>query len=95
MVNTTISSVIALFDMCHVNHSLSLNCPEKFTSMYFSPQRVMQTASDPCQARRMLAARNANSVVKWRELCSINDAFVSFAQLGLKIVHKSSNMRTY
>jgi hypothetical protein len=63
--------------------------------MYFSPQRVMQTASNPSQANRMLDARNANSVVKWRELCSINDAFISFAKLGLKMLHKSSNMRTY
>jgi len=58
--------------------------------MYFSPQRVMQTASNPSQANRMLDARNANSVVKWRELCSINDAFISFAKLGLKMLHKSS-----
>jgi len=63
--------------------------------MYFSEGRVLQTASDSNEAKRMLELRNANSVKKWQELCKMNDAFISFASLGLKMLNKSSNVRTY
>ena len=84
-----------MFNYYGIAHSLSLDKPEGLTSMYFPEGKVLSTASDPLKAKEMIQLRNANSVKKWQDLCQLNPTFISFAKLGLKMMNKKSNVRTY
>jgi hypothetical protein len=63
--------------------------------MYFPEGKVLSTASDKTKAKQMIQLRNANSMKKWQNLCKLNPTFLSFAKLGLKMMSKKSNVRTY
>lgn len=95
VVKHILEKVVEMFDDFHIAHSLSLESPEGLTSMYFPEGKVLSTASDPLKAKEMIQLRNANSVRKWQDLCKLNPTFISFAKLGLKMMNKKSNVRTY
>ena len=74
-----------LLDYADMEHNVSADRPEGFCSLYLPKQKVIDTASDPDTARKMVALRDATSVREIALLCEIDNSFKILLELVIKI----------